>query len=52
MKDYYQILGIQQDASEEDITKAYRQLVGQFHPDVNKSPDAPDRLREIIYGLV
>lgn len=34
-KDYYNILGINRDASEKDIKQAYRRLARQYHPDVN-----------------
>lgn len=33
MKDYYQILGVRPDASQEDIKKAYRLYASKFHPD-------------------
>ena len=46
-RDYYQVLGIGRGASKDDIRKAYRQLARQYHPDVNKSPDATDRFKEI-----
>ncbi len=39
----YSILNIPENASEEDIRKAYRILAKQYHPDVNKSPDAQSR---------
>ena len=40
MKDYYQILGIDEDADEREIKKAYRQKVLELHPDVNPSAEA------------
>ncbi|GAA4339722.1 DnaJ C-terminal domain-containing protein [Variovorax defluvii] len=46
-KDYYQALGVERTASEEDIRKAYRKLARKYHPDVSKEPDADQRMREI-----
>jgi len=46
-RDYYEILGVPQDASEEDIRRAYRKLARQYHPDVNKEPDAEERFKEV-----
>jgi|SRR5690606_21615242 curved DNA-binding protein len=46
-KDYYQILGVARDASEEDIRKAYRRLARKYHPDVSKEPNAEERFKEI-----
>lgn len=48
MKDYYYFLGIPQDASEEDVKKAYRKLSLKYHPDKNDNDDFfADRFREI-----
>ena len=46
-KDYYRLLGVRPDATVLLIKKAYRKLAKQCHPDVNHSPDAADRFREI-----
>ncbi|KAH6923721.1 hypothetical protein HPB50_005656 [Hyalomma asiaticum] len=46
-KDYYKLLGISRNATEEDIKKAYRRLALRYHPDKNKSPGAAERFKEI-----
>lgn len=45
---YYDILGIQRDASTEDIKRAYRQKARETHPDINKDdPDAEEKFKKI-----
>ncbi len=45
-QDYYKILGVDRDASESDIKKAYRKLARRYHPDVNQDADAEEKFKE------
>lgn len=45
--DYYEILGIGRNASEDEIKAAFRKLVRQYHPDVNKEEDAEEKFKKI-----
>lgn len=46
-RDYYEILGVPRNASSDELKAAFRRLARQHHPDVNKSPDAEERFKEI-----
>lgn len=46
-KDYYAILGVYREASNETIRKAYRRLALKYHPDRNRSADAEEKFKQI-----
>lgn len=46
-RDYYEVLGIPKNATDDDIKKAYRSLAKKYHPDINKDADAPEKFKEI-----
>lgn len=45
---FYDVLGLKQDASQADIRRAYRKLSLQLHPDKNKAPDAEVKFRQLV----
>ncbi|MEL6524705.1 MAG: DnaJ domain-containing protein, partial [Chloroflexota bacterium] len=46
-RDYYDVLGIQRNASKDDIKKAFRKLARQYHPDVSQEANAEEKFKEI-----
>jgi molecular chaperone DnaJ len=46
-RDYYEVLGINRGASNDEVRRAFRSLAKEYHPDVNKSPDAEAKFKEI-----
>lgn len=44
-KDYYEILGVNKDAPDSDLKKAYKKLALQLHPDKNKVPGASEAFK-------
>ncbi len=47
MNDYYQILGVSRDADPKTIKSAYRRLIKEYHPDINKEDNAEIKFKEI-----
>ncbi len=46
-KDYYETLGVNKNASDDEIKSAFRNLAKKYHPDLNKTPEAAEKFKEI-----
>ena len=46
-KDYYEVLGVDKNASQDEIKSAFRKLAKKYHPDINKEADAEAKFKEI-----
>jgi curved DNA-binding protein len=46
-KDYYKVMGVARDASQDDIKRAYRKLARKYHPDVSKESGAEEKFKEL-----
>lgn len=49
MADFYEALGVEKNAGKDEIKGAFRKLARQYHPDVNKAPDAEEKFRNWSY---
>jgi curved DNA-binding protein len=46
-KDYYKIMGVSKEATQQEIKRAYRKLARKYHPDVSKEKDSEERFKEL-----
>ncbi len=46
-KDYYKVLGVDREAAQDEIKRAYRKLARKFHPDINKESGAEEKFKEL-----
>ena len=46
-KDYYEVMGVARDATQDEIKRAYRKLARKYHPDVSDQADAEERFKQL-----
>ena len=46
-KDYYKIMGLSRDATQDEVKRSYRKLARKYHPDVSDDPEAEERFKEV-----
>ncbi|MCR5538761.1 MAG: DnaJ domain-containing protein, partial [Lachnospiraceae bacterium] len=54
-RDYYEVLGVEKNATDEDLKKAYRRLAKKYHPDTNPGDkEAEEKFKEAseAYGVL
>lgn len=49
-KDYYNILGVQKNSSQEEIKKAYKKMAKKYHPDISKETDAEQKFKDVQHA--